>query len=52
MNDASWLKERLEASRREIKEWPEWRKKELQIEIGKTPVKKPQSSRGEEKDPS
>jgi len=35
----SKLKEQLDAVRREINNWPEWRKLEIEAEVSKTPVR-------------
>ena len=43
--DTKWFKERLAAVRREADTWPEWRRKELEVEVNKTPQKKPESER-------
>ena len=36
---ASGLKEQLDAARRETDRWPEWKKKEIEAEVRKTPLK-------------
>jgi hypothetical protein len=46
--DANWLKERLNAVRREIDGWPEWQKRQVEKEINKTPLKTPTRRRESE----
>ena len=36
---ASRLKEQLDAARRETDRWPEWKKKEIEAEVRRTPLK-------------
>jgi hypothetical protein len=38
---ASRLKEQLEAARRETDTWPAWKKKEIEAEVRKTPLRNP-----------
>ena len=33
------LKEQLDAVRREIRRWPDWRRAEIEAEVSKTPMK-------------
>jgi hypothetical protein len=40
--DTKWLRERLAAVRSEADSWPEWRKRELEVEVNKTPKKEPE----------
>ena len=36
---ASRLREQLDAARRETDRWPEWKRKEIEAEVRKTPLK-------------
>ncbi len=45
----SRLKEQLDAVRREITNWPDWRRREIEAEVSKTPVK---SSSGQNSAPN
>ena len=47
---ASWLKEQLEAARKEIARWPEWKKKELREETEQTHKEPPKTSQPSQKD--
>ena len=46
-----WLREQLDAARREINEWPEWKKEQLVKETEQIPTKpeKPNQSSRKEK---
>jgi hypothetical protein len=43
---ASRLKEQLEAARRETDRWPEWKRKEIEAEVRKTPLKRERNDVG------
>jgi hypothetical protein len=36
---ANWLKEQLETARKEIRKWPDWKKRELAAETEQIPKK-------------
>ena len=38
---ASRLREQLDAARQETNRWPAWKRKEIEAEIQKTPLRKP-----------